>query len=405
MCYNKTYRVHFTFLLFYIAEEYKMCLTSTYIFHQGLSSKETPEHITLNKSCNPQIKKIEVQTMNGRIYDPTIGQFLSPDNHVQLPDASLGFNRYSYALNNPLVFTDPSGESLLGILAWTAVATLVTSHVGGVIEAIRHGGINWHLSSQARQDAWTKADPFLSGTMANNYWAINRGLFMTDMHANGKTRFLRRSWQQISRFTWELPQTVAGYGWAQINNTLDKVDKVHFFHGATLIDTRYGKITSGLALGSYLFGKDMIPSYRDHRMIHEYGHYRQSQRWGRGYLSFIGIPSVSSVKLGFDLYDHKGRWFERRANILGAKYFDKHYGSGKEGFIEDHEDYFQKDYFYEGSAHYGNNAIPYTHPLRDIERDGERHFTPWSSHPKDNRAGFGTIGHNLIGLLFLPYFY
>ncbi len=110
MCYNKTYRVHFTFLLFYIAEEYKMCLTSTYIFHQGLSSKKTPEHVTLNKSCNPQIKQIKVQTMNGRIYDPTIGQFLSPDNYVQLPDASLGFNRYSYCLNNPLVYTDPSGE-------------------------------------------------------------------------------------------------------------------------------------------------------------------------------------------------------------------------------------------------------------------------------------------------------
>ena len=48
--------------------------------------------------------------MNGRLYDPVLGRFLSPDNYVQLPDFSQSFNRYSYCLNNPLKYTDPSGE-------------------------------------------------------------------------------------------------------------------------------------------------------------------------------------------------------------------------------------------------------------------------------------------------------
>ena len=52
--------------------------------------------------------------MNGRLYDPTLGRFLSPDNYVQEPDNSQSFNRYSYCLNNPLKYTDPSGE-LFGI--------------------------------------------------------------------------------------------------------------------------------------------------------------------------------------------------------------------------------------------------------------------------------------------------
>jgi RHS repeat-associated protein len=48
--------------------------------------------------------------MNARLYDPAVGRFLSPDPYVQTPDFSQNFNRYSYVLNNPLKYTDPSGE-------------------------------------------------------------------------------------------------------------------------------------------------------------------------------------------------------------------------------------------------------------------------------------------------------
>ena len=51
---------------------------------------------------------------NGRLYDPTIGRFLSPDNYVQEPGNSQSFNRYGYCLNNPLKNIDPNGE-LFGI--------------------------------------------------------------------------------------------------------------------------------------------------------------------------------------------------------------------------------------------------------------------------------------------------
>lgn len=47
--------------------------------------------------------------MNGRIYDPKIGRFLSPDPVVQSPFFSQNYNRYSYVLNGPLFYTDPSG--------------------------------------------------------------------------------------------------------------------------------------------------------------------------------------------------------------------------------------------------------------------------------------------------------
>lgn len=48
--------------------------------------------------------------MNGRVYDPVIGRFLSPDPWIQDPNNSQSFNRYSYVWNNPLRYTDPTGE-------------------------------------------------------------------------------------------------------------------------------------------------------------------------------------------------------------------------------------------------------------------------------------------------------
>ncbi|MDD5570642.1 MAG: FG-GAP-like repeat-containing protein [Bacteroidales bacterium] len=47
--------------------------------------------------------------MNGRLYDPLIGQMLSPDPFVQEPGNTQSYNRYSYCFNNPLKYTDPSG--------------------------------------------------------------------------------------------------------------------------------------------------------------------------------------------------------------------------------------------------------------------------------------------------------
>ena len=48
--------------------------------------------------------------MNGRVYDPVLARFLSPDPYVQAPDFTQSLNRYSYCMNNPFKYTDPDGE-------------------------------------------------------------------------------------------------------------------------------------------------------------------------------------------------------------------------------------------------------------------------------------------------------
>ena len=48
--------------------------------------------------------------MNGRVYDPLVARFMTPDLFIQAPTNLQSYNRYSYVMNNPLAFTDPSGH-------------------------------------------------------------------------------------------------------------------------------------------------------------------------------------------------------------------------------------------------------------------------------------------------------
>ena len=82
--------------------------------------------VTLNTIClhrgytgHEMLSEFDIINMNGRLYDPVLDRFFSLGNYVQMPDNSQNFNRYSYCLNNPLKYTDPSGN-LFGIIAFAA---------------------------------------------------------------------------------------------------------------------------------------------------------------------------------------------------------------------------------------------------------------------------------------------
>lgn len=56
------------------------------------------------------LQSVKLIHMNGRLYDAKLHRFLEPDNYVQDPSNTQNYNRYGYVLNNPLKYTDPSGE-------------------------------------------------------------------------------------------------------------------------------------------------------------------------------------------------------------------------------------------------------------------------------------------------------
>jgi hypothetical protein len=74
--------------------------------------------------------------MNARLYDPVLGRMLSPDNFVG--DAGTqGFNRYSYANNNPLNRIDPDGNEPI-----TIIGALILIGKSAVIGAATSATIN-----------------------------------------------------------------------------------------------------------------------------------------------------------------------------------------------------------------------------------------------------------------------
>ncbi len=60
--------------------------------------------------------------MQGRIYDPTLGRFLSTDPVVQQDYNLQNYNRYTYVLNNPVSYTDPTGYLFGGLIELVSTA-------------------------------------------------------------------------------------------------------------------------------------------------------------------------------------------------------------------------------------------------------------------------------------------
>ncbi len=94
--------------------------------------------------------RIHVINANARLYDPVIGRFFSPDPFVQAPDFTQNYNRYSYCMNNPVMYIDPDGEFLgIPMLGLAFMAELTSNIINGIDHPV--------------QTAWKNANSTVTG--------------------------------------------------------------------------------------------------------------------------------------------------------------------------------------------------------------------------------------------------
>ncbi len=109
------------------------------------------------------LSSVDIIHMNGRIYDANIGRFLQADSFIQAPKNMQSMNRYSYVLNNPLSYTDPSGHFFKSLKKyWRQIASIALNiwlcgGGCGFFEAVGAGALSGAVATGSLKGALTGA--------------------------------------------------------------------------------------------------------------------------------------------------------------------------------------------------------------------------------------------------------
>ncbi len=85
------------------------------------------------------LQDVGLLNMNARLYNPSLHRFLEADNFVQDPYNTQNYNRYGYCVNNPLKYTDVTGNTF-------NIATLAgcIPVLGSIFSSLlMHQAVNW----------------------------------------------------------------------------------------------------------------------------------------------------------------------------------------------------------------------------------------------------------------------
>lgn len=251
--------------------------------------------------------------MNGRMYDPVIGRFFSPDNYVQ-GGMTQSYNRYSYCQNNPLIYTDPDGEkwwhwALAELLTGGAVSlTSIATYSAALATSITAQPT---LSAIDYTSIWFKAfdDPGAAGKSFDNAIEIDAGMVMLTPG--------------------EEIQGLLGNAYSHMRNLQGKVTNVEVGLNYVLVNDKNDDERWGMTLGTYINSGGIRDTYKhDPLFVHEFGHTVQSKLFGPLYLQKVGYPSGISGYLDYYTksdHNHDNTWFEINSNQFGQLFYDPIY--------------------------------------------------------------------------------
>lgn len=285
------------------------------------------------------LSDFNLYNMNGRLYDPVLGRFLSPDPYIADPSFTQSYNRYSYVLNNPLKYNDPTGE-----FPWLAA---------GIFAAYMYlNNAYANLNQSTGKWAWNPTTWFGKGSNTTVQFGVKTNSDFSDVTAfmgigvgssipafavntnSGVgfgvntpqgTDFVYPGAKQPSE------QSIANeaIGQARMKFTGYRGNN-YYFEGVRVRELNFGNFKYGAAMTVPGIGIFVGPGgINDVDLLkHEFGHILQYQKWGAKV--FWGDVAPSSLRFAnygnknshYTQLDYMSNWTEWSANYLSYKYFE-----------------------------------------------------------------------------------
>jgi RHS repeat-associated protein len=294
---------------------------------------------------------------NGRLYDPVLRSFIMPDNFIQQPENAQNYNRYAYVLNNPLMYTDPSGEAY-GNDVWTNPTPEQQQVGGGIIGSI----VNFFKNPENGE--WFRRNAGEIGRFVGRNFesAFKDSTGWIGKQAKSVGKFFSNLFKRSSRY--EVSNVISlNYAAVNTTNTISN----SFTAGSTvasggfqsnyrsgsgtlspaqeaIIKARnnaqrnfYGAdiriIPDFFGGGSYFAGAINIPkymwdgyknkgldSYEGRFLMHEYGHYLQEEHNSLWYNIYTAPSSFLNAMFN-NQTEHANHWAEIQASTYAYYYF------------------------------------------------------------------------------------
>jgi len=236
--------------------------------------------------------------MNGRVYDPRLGRFLSADPMVQQEYNLQNLNRYSYVLNNPLNATDPSGYFWAQL--FTAVAEYFTS--ASFAQSVAMAAVSYSDNGSI-QFTYSSADAFSYGQGAQR--SLESQAF-DSYDLGGRSNGLARAKAQANLDPGRVSSGVVG-GDPQTGNfnSDNKVTTRNSFspEERAEIKNKIQALTVDLRAGNYDSAYDASIALHEHEGLIKFGIDENIELWA---VIDGKINSIIEVSTGFDSRYAKG---------------------------------------------------------------------------------------------------
>jgi RHS repeat-associated protein len=162
-------------------------------------------------------KELDAETglyfYEARYYDPALARFITPDTIISQPGDPQDFNRYTYARNNPLKYTDPTGHKF----KWKNIFKHIVNAIRVIIDIVKFPvdpiGSTLDLAavatSYAKGETAQKASQILGWASAG--WQIGTDIYK-GLTAERGVVFPKGGAQDVSKYD---RMGVGGWGWTK----------------------------------------------------------------------------------------------------------------------------------------------------------------------------------------------